>query len=266
MIKYSIYKLGNLFNFGNSFFLCCNTNSFNYSIMKRKLNDYNIKEKMKNSLKNFPIIIEFHKKLFYNRYSAYIKKGFYISLYIYIGYKSYRLLKKKYFINKVEDKLFQNFYDNHKMINLLINTFDKLCEDDIYRKKIYKKLNSYIQNNYEYFDNYMNPLIISQLKNKYQNHNIEFIIIEIFKKTLLNNKIIQNQIIKYINLYKNIIDMNNKKKFLDFIKIILYKVFENEDSKEIFYTEFFNIFNKKLIEEKLIDSTSEFIENNQFEF
>ena len=266
MIKYSIYKLGNLFNFGNSFFLCCNTNSFNYSLMKRKLYDYNIKEKMKNSLKNFPIIIEYPKKLFYNRYSVYIKKGLYISLYIYIGYKSYRLLKNNYFINKVEDKFIQHFYENNKMINLLLNTFDKLCEDDIFRNKIYKKLNSYIQKNYEYFDNYMNPLISSQLRNKYKINNIEFIIIEIFKKTLLNNKIIQNKIIQYINSNKDNFDMNNKKKYLDFIKTILYKVFENEDTKEIFYTEFFNTFNKKMLEEQIIDSSSEFFEKNQFEF
>ena len=266
MIKYSIYKLGNLFNFGNSFLLCCNTNSFNYSIMKRKLYDYNIKEKMKNSLKNFPIISEYHKNLFYNEYSLYIKKGLYISLYIYIGYKSYRFLKKYYFINKVEDKFIKNFYDNKKLINLLLNKFEKFCEDDNFRSKIYNNLNTYIQNNYEYFNNYMNPLVSSQLRNKYKINNIEFIIIEIFKKTLLNNKIIQNKIIQYINSNKDSFDMNNKKKYLDFIKTILYKVFENEDTKEIFYTEFFNTFNKKILEEQIIDSSSEFFEKNQFEF
>ena len=266
MIQYSIYKLGNLFNFGNSFFLCCNTNSFNYSLMKRKLYDYNIKEKMKNSLKNFPIISEYHKNLFYNEYSLYIKKGLYISLYIYIGYKSYRFLKKYYFINKVEDKFIKNFYDNKKLINLLLNKFEKLCEDDNFRSKIYNNLNTYIQNNYEYFNNYMNPLVSSQLRNKLKNSNIELIIIDIFKKILLNNEIIQNTIIKYINSYNDNIDINNKKKCIEFFKTILYKVLENEDRKEIFYTEFFNIFNKKLVEEKLIDSTSDFIETNQFEF
>ena len=234
MIKYSIYKLGNLFNFGNSFFLCCNTNSFNYSLMKRKLYDYNIKEKMKNSLKNFPIISEYHKNLFYNEYSLYIKKGLYISLYIYIGYKSYRFLKKYYFINKVEDKFIKNFYDNKKLINLLLNKFEKLCEDDNFRNKIYNNLNTYIQNNYEYFNNYMNTLFSYQLINKLKNSNIELIIIDIFKKILLNNEIIQNTIIKYINSYNDNIDINNKKNALNFLKQYYIKYLKMKIEKRYF--------------------------------
>ena len=58
----SVYKLGNFFNIGNSFLLCCKMSSFNYSIIKRKLDHYNIISKMKNSLEKFPVIKKYQKK------------------------------------------------------------------------------------------------------------------------------------------------------------------------------------------------------------
>ena len=256
MIKYSIYKLGNLFKLENSFILCYNINSFNYSEIKRKINDYNIKERMKNSLKSFPFIKEYHNKVFNNQNYEYLRKGVYISLSFYLLYK---FAKRHYIANRIDNRLIQYFSENPKIIDELLDKFDKLCENDNFRKRTFKKLNSYMKKNYIFFKHYINPLIKDKLKKMIRTEEAQTIIIEIFRKTILNNNNLQNIIIKYIN---NNLNASNEGKYIDNIESIFLKIFEKEEFKELFYQEFFNILNKKLLEEEVINSTSKFIEKN----
>jgi hypothetical protein len=256
MIKYSIYKLGNLFKLGNSFLLCYNVNSFNYSDIKRKINNYNIKERMKNSLKSFPFIKEYHNKVFNNQNYEYLRKGVYISLSFYLLYK---FAKRHYFANRIDNRVIQYFSENPKIIDELLDKFDKLCENDNFRKRTFKKLNSYMQKNYILFKHYINPLIKNKLKKIIRTEEAQILIIEIFRKTILNNNNIQNIIIKYIN---NNLNSSNEGKYIDNIESIFIKIFEKEEFKELFYLEFFNSLNKKLLEEEVIKSTSKFIEKN----
>ena len=256
MIKYSIYKLGNLFNVGNSFLLYNNVNSFNYSEIKRKINNYNIKERSKKYLKSFPFIKPYQNKIFNNQNYEYLRKGVYISFSFYLFYK---FAKRHYFSNKFENRLIQYFSENPKIIDELLDKFDKLCENDNFRKRTFKKLNSYMKKNYIFFKHYINPLIKDKLKKMIRTEEAQTIIIEIFRKTILNNNNLQNIIIKYIN---NNLNASNEGKYIDNIESIFLKIFEKEEFKELFYQEFFNILNKKLLEEEVINSTSKFIEKN----
>ena len=149
MIKYSIYKLGNLFKLENSFILCYNINSFNYSEIKRKINDYNIKERMKNSLKSFPFIKEYQNKVFNNQNYEYLRKGVCISLSFYLLYK---FAKRHYFANRIDNRVIQYFSENPKIIDELLDKFDKLCENENFRKKTFKKLNSYMKKNFVFLN------------------------------------------------------------------------------------------------------------------
>lgn len=258
----SVYKLGNFFNIGNSFLLCCKMSSFNYSIIKRKLDHYNIISKMKNSLEKFPVIKEYQKKKNNKDYHVYIRGGIYFSFSIYMSYKTFKFLKKYYIANSFENRIIKYFYDNPKMIDLLLEKFDKLCEDDNFRKKIYKKVNSYIKKNYEFFKKYVNPFIINKIKDIINTENAQIMFIEVFKKTIINNKMIQNKIIDYIYSNFNNLNINKETIYLNYIENLLVKIFENKEIKEMFYTEFFNILNQKLLEKEVIKSTSEFIEKN----
>ena len=85
------------------------------------------------------------------------------------------------------------------------------------------------------------------------------IIIEVFRKTILNNKNLQNIIINYID---NNLNTSNEGKYIDNIENIFITIFEKENFKELFYKEFFDILNKKLLEDEIIQSTSQFIEKN----
>ena len=116
-----------------------------------------------------------------------------------------------------------------------------------------------MKKNYIFFKHYINPLIKDKLKKMIRTEEAQTIIIEIFRKTILNNNNLQNIIIKYIN---NNLNASNEGKYIDNIESIFLKIFEKEEFKELFYQEFFNILNKKLLEEEVINSTSKFIEKN----
>ena len=140
-----------------------------------------------------------------------------------------------------------------------MDKFDKLCENDNFRKKTFKKLNSYMKKNYIFFKHYINPLIKNKLKKLIRTEEAQKIIIEVFRKTILNNKNLQNIIINYI---ENNLNTSNEGKYIDNIENIFITIFEKENFKELFYKEFFDILNKKLLEDEIIQSTSQFIEKN----
>ena len=257
MIKFATYKFENLFNFGNSFLLSTNVKSYNKTLIKKKLFDQKIKEKMKNPL----MLKEFNKKLNDANY-VFFKKGFYITFTLYFGYKGYQFLKTNSIIDSIQSKLLKLFFSNPKIIEILIKKFDKKLDDENFKKEIKKRLNPYIKSHYRFLRRYINPIVKNKLKQLIKNEDGQKEIIEIVKTTLLNNNNLQDNIMDSIKSNFENIDFKNIKDdkiILDFIEKLFIKVFEKEEIKELFCKEFFNVLNKKFLEEGITKSTFDLV-------